>query len=281
MHLMQGMGHKTRTDIHSLKNAQYDMYEFVTCFYTGSDPFALEAYMCDNQEYRRILNHAIAQGTLFAGGGGGCDHCGAYYAHGVMMQHIETGEYIRIGHTCGSNFACYKNAQDARKCVNKRLARIKKENAYQAKCKADRDAVLQDNPGLEEALLVDNQITADICARFMQCGRLSHKQIALLYRIHSQLYAPVQQFPTSPVVEGKGVEITGEVLSVKEKETMYGWQWKMLIRDDRGFKVWGTLPSALNDAERGTRVTFIANVEKSKDDDTFGFFKRPRKAQVA
>lgn len=97
----------------------------------------------------------------------------------------------------------------------------------------------------------------------------------------------------TPVVEGNGV-ITGTVLSTKNVESYYGTTTKMLVLDDRNFKVWGTLPSALEGsytwneargdydevvaASKGDRVSFVANVEASDDDKSFGFFKRPRKA---
>ena len=73
------------------------------------------------------------------------------------------------------------------------------------------------------------------------------------------------------------VEITGEILAIKLQEGYYGDTWKMLVKDDRGFKVWGSIPSSLH-ASRGVRVSFMAAVEPSADDDKFGFFKRPTKA---
>lgn len=75
------------------------------------------------------------------------------------------------------------------------------------------------------------------------------------------------------------VVITGEVLSTKLQESYYGSTWKMLVKDDRGFKVWGSIPSSL-DASRGCRVTFTAAIEPSNDDDKFGFYKRPTKAEI-
>lgn len=73
------------------------------------------------------------------------------------------------------------------------------------------------------------------------------------------------------------VAITGEILATKLQESYYGDTWKMLVKDDRGFKVWGSIPSSLH-ASRGARVTFMAAVEPSRDDDKFGFYKRPTKA---
>lgn len=85
---------------------------------------------------------------------------------------------------------------------------------------------------------------------------------------------------SSPVVEGR-VVITGKVLSVKERFSAYGSVLKITVKDDRGFRVWGTLPSAIaGQGCTGRRVTFTATVETSDDDPAFGFFKRPTKAAL-
>jgi len=96
--------------------------------------------------------------------------------------------------------------------------------------------------------------------------------------------------------------ITGEIISTKWVDGFaYGQRvLKMVVRDDRGFKVWGTVPQAIIDEVvyqtqirfgpdtsydygvlKGQRVTFTATVEASNDDDKFGFFKRPTKAAIA
>ena len=79
--------------------------------------------------------------------------------------------------------------------------------------------------------------------------------------------------------EGR-VVITGTVLAFKVQESMYGDVLKMLVQDDRGFRVWGSVPSSLDDAERESRITFTATVTASDKDAKFGFFKRPAKAAV-
>ena len=80
-------------------------------------------------------------------------------------------------------------------------------------------------------------------------------------------------------VEGR-VVITGTVLAFKAQESMYGDVLRMLVQDDRGCRVWGSVPSSLDDAERESRVTFTATVTASDNDAKFGFFKRPTKAAV-
>lgn len=88
-----------------------------------------------------------------------------------------------------------------------------------------------------------------------------------------------------PVVTGKGVTISGTVVSAYTKEYDNGSREVMVVLDDRGFKVWGSVPSQLQDWSRqrfasvGDRVRFVANVEVSDNDPAFGFYKNPRKGE--
>ena len=75
------------------------------------------------------------------------------------------------------------------------------------------------------------------------------------------------------------VTIVGKVVSVDEKDTDYGTRYVMTVRDDSGFVVWGSQPSAL-DPSVGDRIEFTASVERSDRDECFGFFKRPSKARL-
>ena len=38
----------------------------------------------------------------------------------------------------------------------------------------------------------------------------------------------------------------------------------LLVEDDRGFRLWGNLPSAIYRAEKGDRVTFVAALTASR-----------------
>jgi hypothetical protein len=92
------------------------------------------------------------------------------------------------------------------------------------------------------------------------------------------------------VVEGKAV-ITGTVLGLKSVESTFGYRttttMKMLVADDRGFKVFGTAPVRLAQATeagtyaalKGMRVTFTATVEAGRDRG-FGYFTRPTKVAI-
>lgn len=77
------------------------------------------------------------------------------------------------------------------------------------------------------------------------------------------------------------IQITGEVVGIKMVEG-YGWNapdvMKIIVLDDRGFKLYGSCPSSVGSAERGDRLEFMARIESSNDDSQFGFFSRPTKS---
>ena len=59
----------------------------------------------------------------------------------------------------------------------------------------------------------------------------------------------------------------------------YGGSLKMIVRDDTGFRVFVSVPSSI-EVDKGSRVTFTANITPASDDPTFSFGKRPTKASV-
>jgi len=81
--------------------------------------------------------------------------------------------------------------------------------------------------------------------------------------------------------EGR-VTVTGKILTVKVEDDPYSEfepRTRMLVEDDRGFRVWGTMPAAICDCERGDRVTFAAKVTPKDGDPSFGIYSRPTKAR--
>lgn len=141
-----------------------------------------------------------------------------------------------------------------------------------------------------------NGFLHDILSKLNKYGSLSEKQVDAVLRGKQRDIERAarreeerkDEPEPSPVLEGKSVKVTGKILSVKWKESQFGGALKMLVLDDRGFKVWGTVPGSMQEGDGGTddelrghRCTFIAGqLEKSRDDETFGFFKRPRGGKV-
>lgn len=96
-----------------------------------------------------------------------------------------------------------------------------------------------------------------------------------------------QAATSEPVPEGKDV-VTGVVSKTDVKDNPYDGsiRFVMTVTDDRGFKVWGSIPSTLvrtverHDDLVGKKVSFTATLNRSDRDEFFGFFKRPSKASL-
>ena len=94
----------------------------------------------------------------------------------------------------------------------------------------------------------------------------------------------------APVPTGK-TTVTGVVVSWKAAVNRFSYYGetilKIVVEDQRGFRVFGTCPAKLveaanndMDALKGAMVSFNATLEQSKDDELFGFFKRATKATL-
>jgi len=141
-----------------------------------------------------------------------------------------------------------------------------------------------------------NDFAASLDIALNKWGKLSEKQCAAVVKCIDGFDARKAEWDAAreaehaaadPIGEGRQV-VTGEVLSLKLVSSMYGDTTKMVVRDDRGFKVYGTVPQSLWDeiyetdtGLQGQRVSFTATVSPSPDDEKFGFFKRPSKAALA
>lgn len=111
-------------------------------------------------------------------------------------------------------------------------------------------------------------------------GTLTDRQLAAVQRILAERAADAEDPAPAPVPVGRG-RVTGVVRTLREQESAYGWQWKMRVVDDRGFRVWSTVPAAIvEEVKLGDRVSFVGTLTASKDDETFGFASRPAAANI-
>ena len=96
-------------------------------------------------------------------------------------------------------------------------------------------------------------------------------------RIHDRSPACGLERSCGPCPTGR-IVVTRKVLSTRG-DTPFGYVVKMLVRDDSGFKVWCSCPSAASIA-KGNRISMRASVTPSRDDTKFGFGKRPSNLEV-
>lgn len=93
------------------------------------------------------------------------------------------------------------------------------------------------------------------------------------------------ELENAPAVTAGRQEVAGTILKTKWQSSDYGETLKMLVKLENGNRLWGTVPAALQSVpdgpssfravDTGDVVGFTANVEPSKDDEHFDFYKRP------
>ena len=218
---------------------------------------------------------------------GTCDHCGAHFNYGAVFRNTESGEHLVVGHICATD----KMSLTTGEYNDALLRRAMKSARTKIKMKATREknrAILESGelgPELTNGLNYPHPMCESIRNAFFDGRELTAKMKAAVIRAYTEDWYKVREAPEPDPVPipdlPKRSTFTGTVLGLKDKETMYGVVTKMVFRDDRGFKLYGTVPSALFDGEgelRGSRVKFDAAIEVSNDDPCFGFFSRPTKA---
>jgi hypothetical protein len=287
----------TRTDVHAPSRIVPADYEFVGQEVMraefGNAPFILE-------ERQRIQQHMLRTGGKYSTHehGGNCMVCGSVNAvYTVLFYHVPTSTYVRMGQDCAMKVevgdrVAFKRFRDAAEAA--RLAQTGKLKAQGLLAEKDLSACWTiyeagSNGQRQESTIVD------IVGKLVKYGSISDKQYAFLAsllrfietRPAREQAREIENAAAANCPVGR-VTITGVVLSTKLVEdrfarSRYGdaTTLKMLVKDDSGFKVFGTVPASLmagGDQLRGHRVTFTASVEPSRDDVKFGFFKRPTNA---
>ena len=301
------MTNATRTDIHTLKNMDPAAYTAKGAIYLGGSEEIMD--MCADVNYdlgvdwRDLVElicqrgwtgghfHRMNPGADSTKWVGRCDHCGARFNYGTVLEHKD-GDVIVVGWQCAKErFACVSRVDLDQKRLRKRIAKARE----MLRLKKEGEAfIAEHNLGTLFYAHADHRIIADLHKRCLQYGSLSEKQVALAKKIAAE-----QDERARHVAEGKATEpvwqdvtegrrvMTGTVLAAKWKETDFGSVFKMLVHVDGDEKVWGTVPQSLwFDDEgqslelRGKRITFKATVERSRKDTKFGIFKRPTNAAV-
>lgn len=219
--------------------------------------------------------YSAFHGACFRCGGSGVDPTHKTWAYPVDWTDEQITEW---------NDARAAKNEKARIRANERKAEKRDEalNAYLWS--------LSDSDRLAIQALLDrkwddlNEFVNDVIGKLRRYGSISDTQknaiIAAQARDDRTDAQRAEENANTPdLVEGR-YTIEGEVLTTKEQDSQYGTTLKQLVKLDDGTKVWGTVPSAIWDIDKGDRVRFDAKVTVSKDDRTFGFYSRPTKPEV-
>lgn len=222
--------------------------------------------------------------------GSSCDYCGTGIRYEYWLRSADAREF-KVGCDCVLKVGSDTEKATARawqRNHQRELAHARRKATYAARAERDRAELLSATPGLAEALETDHRIVKDISARLRQWGNLSPRQIELVFKLAREASEPKIEKPKADAPEGRQA-ITGTVISVKEKDTQFGWTWKMVVEveTEAGFwRCYGTVPrSILDDSTeelvdgfmRGATVEFTAEFRRSDDPD-FAFFSRPTQA---
>tara|TARA_R110000851_G_scaffold77843_1_gene171833 strand:- start:1411 stop:1866 length:456 start_codon:yes stop_codon:yes gene_type:complete len=146
----------------------------------------------------------------------------------------------------------------------------------------------------------DNSFVQDVMRRFKTKAALSEKQIAAVKTAlvrdaeraeRKEVWATEAEL-AADAPTGK-VTVTGEIVSTKWQESMYGSTHKMILKTEAGWKLWVTVPTSVNDdlemlrkesgvnlQYEGKTVTLTATVTPSDSDPKFAFGKRPTNARL-
>lgn len=226
-------------------------------------------------------------------GVGTCTMCGQRLSYVHVMHHADYGSFT-VGTDCAESVGL---AGDLGTKVSQLRANRQAGEASRKRT-ARWDRFLADDPEFAAAIQTYADPASDVYDDFIadvsrsvraRTGEPTERQRDAVVKAakrnadYAARKAAEDAMPKIPVPEGKQ-QVTGEVLSVKVQDNRYGYGGitiKMLVRDDRGFKIWTTAPSALcgtDDGLKGRRVTFTAGLTRSEDDKNFGFGKRPTKA---
>lgn len=321
----------TRTDLHRPSELNREDYELAGYFYQGASEALARSYGQVQAELSRKLrelgNPPEFQGNFASRGS--CDHCGARFAHGAVFFHRPTGETITVGWVCADdNIGLPDDAARMRRLLEKEArwdAQRRESRELWIASDERADAVIEylDRKSREmseygDAMEAFNEaggtgrapqapfgfrggFLASMIHSLARYGSLTPRQTEAVFAgiarearyAEEQANREPEAEPTEALATGRR-SVEGEIVSAKYQDSMYGETMKMLVRQDDGNKVWGTVPGSVYEASLrmdrpgddlrsrlvGLRVTLTAQVERSNDDEHFGFFKRPTQAQV-
>lgn len=221
-----------------------------------------------------------------------CAHCGQRLKYGALLTNDSEKSLIVIGEDC-----LWNRFQEVTAAQFKQLREDAKAKAAATRSLDRKNTALKENPGLAAGYDSTNSFVQDVMRRFDRKGEITERQLAAVLKVVKQ-DAERAERKAQWVEEAKDaadaptgkVTVTGEILSVKTQETMYGSSLKMIVKTEAGWKLWVTVPTSIlsyrlssvggGDNLPGKTVTLTATVTPSDRDPKFAFGKRPSKAKL-
>jgi hypothetical protein len=254
------------------------------------------------QEREILRAHMARTGGCFAHveTTGNCMVCGSVnMMYDLIFYHAKSNSYISMGSDCAAKIfdgADFGHSRFRKKIHDVREAQAGKRKAEALLGDAGLSAAwalyVADMATLPNPLPYEERVIRDMVGKLVQYGNISEKATnymrALVEKIpgrdqrnaeRAEKWA-LEQLTAEACPKGR-VKVEGTVIKTDTRETQFGIVEKMLVKSDKGFRVWSTIPAAMPTPERGARVAFTATLTPSTDDPQFGFAKRPTVAREA
>lgn len=270
-----------RTDVHSPSRLVTEDYEYLFAA-DNQEPWVLRL-----GDWGREMSRWVNATDRLGRGTGQCHHCGARLRYFAVLRHRPTGDAVVVGEQCmGNRFSlATEDFHRLRKAAGLDKARQEAESTI-----ADRLAAwLAANPEaawlaedeLPSVIAQDDQFILDLREKLRRYGYLTERQVAAAQRA---LAAAIRRAaeraaepPPVPAPSGR-LEVRGEVLGTKVLDTDFGLSHKMLVRvpaEGGAWKLWCTIPRAMDVPERGDHVALRVTVKPSDSDPCFAIGSRP------
>lgn len=253
----------------------------------GEAPFRVVGFHVS--KYQACPGAPVQAGTC-------CDYCGTGIMNVYEIQGAG-GRAFKVGCDCvaktgdaGLIGAVKRMQREARKVMREGIARERFERIKRSReeaARARRKAVAVEALAFAKAHnLIEAfklacrgkqaSVARDMLKKLRDFGSMSPNAVTFVQSMAKACSAP-------PAPSGK-VTFKGTIVSTKSRESQFGVQYKMVVESEEGWKVWTTIPAALFEAVegygldrfKGLKVEITCTLERSKDDPSFAFGKRPR-----
>lgn len=306
-----------RTDCHSPSNIIPENYEFVVVRTREDDEFGFGGEAVRMFNNHRLRTGGVFSDHNH---GGNCHVCGAWMIDYAIFYHQPTNKYIQTGLDCAAKIEHgheddFRRIAILRRANAKKMAAINTACEY-----LNQHDLLnfietlytdgniggkiinhdQTNPwnqflGIDIGDLPQSEIEylsrqfwimTNMVESLIKYG-WSDKQLNYAKKLTNDLkdvpttvQKKLEQRTTTPDCPIGKVKVIGVVVIMKSVEVFYGYERKMLVQSDEGWKVWCTVPSSISDIAIGERCEFMCTLTQSDKDSKFGFGKRPTKARI-
>ena len=215
-----------------------------------------------------------------------CQYCGTIIRYQFWLLSSD-GRKFFVGSDCinksGDSGLMY-HVKKERSKISKEKRAIKQKEKYEARQAAFLLATQEklqnylsnhtDIAHIFEWAKNSSGVPLDLYNNLLKWGSLTDSQLKFLTNLYEDTLVTKQPCPIGKVT------IEGVVLKIKSVLTQFGYTNKMIVESEQGYRVYGSIPGTVDYPEIGTKIRFNATVERSKDDSTFGFFKRPTQATI-